>query len=136
MRRRLLVLALALACVLSLFAGCGQNAASGEGKDTVTFLSYIKSESFDPTTGLALDKSVMHCLHDTLVAFGPDGDFIPMLAESWEEAEDGMSITFHLRDDVTFHNGDPLHGGRCGLYAGYHAVQPEERCISGLLQRL
>ena len=108
MRRRLLVLALALACVLSLFAGCGQNAASGEGKDTVTFLSYIKSESFDPTTGLALDKSVMHCLHDTLVAFSPDGDFIPMLAESWEEAEDGMSITFHLRDDVTFHNGDPF----------------------------
>jgi peptide/nickel transport system substrate-binding protein len=35
-------------------------------------------------------------------------DFLPSLATSWELAEDGLSYTFWLRDDVTFHNGDPF----------------------------
>lgn len=31
--------------------------------------------------------------------------FEPILAESWEASEDGRQWTFHLRRDVTFHNG-------------------------------
>lgn len=30
---------------------------------------------------------------------------VPSLAESWDISEDGLVYTFHLRDDVTFHNG-------------------------------
>ncbi|MCW4459851.1 ABC transporter substrate-binding protein [Microbacterium sp. MPKO10] len=32
----------------------------------------------------------------------------PMLADSWNVADDGLSITFTLRQDVTFHNGDTM----------------------------
>ncbi|MEM0979864.1 MAG: ABC transporter substrate-binding protein, partial [Cyanobacteria bacterium P01_H01_bin.58] len=32
----------------------------------------------------------------------------PELAESWEMAEDGMSVTFALRQDATFHDGTPV----------------------------
>ena len=32
---------------------------------------------------------------------------LPCIAKSWEVAEDGLSYTFHLRNDVFFHN-DPL----------------------------
>lgn len=32
----------------------------------------------------------------------------PSLAESWEVAADGLTITFNLRDDVVFHDGAPL----------------------------
>ncbi len=32
----------------------------------------------------------------------------PLLAESWEWSEDFMSMTFHLRDDVTWHDGTPF----------------------------
>ena len=31
-----------------------------------------------------------------------------LIAESWEWSEDFMSMTFHLRDDVTWHDGTPL----------------------------
>lgn len=106
--KRLLAFVLTLACALTLLSGCGQNTASGGDADTFTFLSWIKSESFDPTSGVTFDKSVTHALYDTLVAFGPDGEIEPMLAERWEESEDGMAVTFYLRQDVTFHNGDPL----------------------------
>lgn len=32
----------------------------------------------------------------------------PRLAESWTVSDDGLQITFHLRDDVTWHDGTPF----------------------------
>jgi ABC-type transport system substrate-binding protein len=36
------------------------------------------------------------------------GELVPVLASSWESDQDALTITFHLRDDVTFHDGNPL----------------------------
>ncbi|MCP4431005.1 MAG: ABC transporter substrate-binding protein, partial [Gammaproteobacteria bacterium] len=33
-------------------------------------------------------------------------NIVPALAESWEIADNGKDYTFHLRDDITFHNGE------------------------------
>ena len=32
----------------------------------------------------------------------------PALAESWERSDDGLTWTFHLRTDVTWHDGEPF----------------------------
>ena len=32
----------------------------------------------------------------------------PSLAESWEHSGDGLTWTFHLRDDVRWHDGTPF----------------------------
>ena len=46
---------------------------------------------------------------DRLVRLGSDGQYHPWLAETWQTAPDGKSITFHLRKDVTFHNGEKFN---------------------------
>lgn len=48
-------------------------------------------------------------IFDTLVIYKPGTfEIQPNLATSWETSEDGLQWTFHLRDDVTFHDGTPL----------------------------
>lgn len=53
------------------------------------------------------DIQVSFNLFDNLVVRYPDGQLYPMLATKWE-AVDETTWEFTLRDDVTFHNGDPL----------------------------
>lgn len=45
---------------------------------------------------------------ETLLVLDENGEPQPKLAESWEVSNDGLQYTFHLREGVTFHNGDPL----------------------------
>lgn len=41
----------------------------------------------------------------TLIEFDEDLEFSPYLATSWELSEDRTELTFHLRDDVFWHDG-------------------------------
>ena len=46
-------------------------------------------------------------IYDTLVSLKEDSsDPQPLLAESWEIADDGLTYTFNLREGVSFHNGE------------------------------
>ncbi len=47
-------------------------------------------------------------LFDTLLWMNPDGETIPWLAEDWESNDDGTEWTFTLREDVQWHDGEPL----------------------------
>jgi peptide/nickel transport system substrate-binding protein len=44
-------------------------------------------------------------IYEGLVGYDWSLKPIPKLAKSWEIAPDGLTITFHLQDGVTFHNG-------------------------------
>ena len=61
---------------------------------------------------------------DSLVAQDASGEFVPWLAESWEISDDGLRYTFTLRDDVTFHDGEPFNAE--AVKANFeHVVAPE-----------
>ncbi|GAA5106771.1 ABC transporter substrate-binding protein [Haloechinothrix salitolerans] len=47
-------------------------------------------------------------LYNGLVRLDADGTPQPELAESWEVADDGARYVFQLRDDVTWHDGEPF----------------------------
>jgi peptide/nickel transport system substrate-binding protein len=60
-------------------------------------------------TSLTTDWIVLEQIMDPLIVLGPDGNFQPWLATEWETSEDGLVWTFKLREDVTFHNGEPFN---------------------------
>lgn len=43
-----------------------------------------------------------------LVTLNQDLEVVPDIAESWELSDDGTTYTFHLHDDVRFHDGKPV----------------------------
>lgn len=46
-------------------------------------------------------------VYETLIRLTPEYDLEPLLAEDWEFVEPN-TWRFHLREDVTFHNGEPM----------------------------
>ena len=67
-------------------------------------------DSLNPFKALELPSyEVMNLQYNLLIEFSQeDLSPVPGLAESWESSEDGLTWTYHLRDDVTFHDGEPL----------------------------
>ena len=63
-------------------------------------------DALDPAlSGTYSGRFVFAALCDKLVDISPDLKIVPQLAESWEWAADGKSITFTLRKSVAFHDG-------------------------------
>jgi ABC-type transport system substrate-binding protein len=81
-------------------------------EEKVLVVGYVESvDSMDPARAFSFTPfTIFRAAYQTLVWFPPDGvtPLQPDLATSWETSEDGMTYTFHLRDDVVFSNGDPL----------------------------
>ncbi|MBA3325065.1 MAG: ABC transporter substrate-binding protein [Rhodobacteraceae bacterium] len=68
-------------------------------------VSLDPAESFEFSGNDALNN-----IYDTLIELDPSnlGPLVPGLATAWEVAEDGMTYTFTLRDDASFHSGNPV----------------------------
>ena len=47
-------------------------------------------------------------VYDSLLVYDENLNMIPWMAESWEVSEDGKTITFHLREGIKWHDGQPL----------------------------
>ena len=68
-----------------------------------------EATSLDPITTNNVPSSIIFMqIHDALVTYDEELNIVPMLATSWEISEDGRTYTFQLREDVTFHNGEPF----------------------------
>ena len=118
MLRRDLLASLPASAALLLAGGQAHAQTRGE-----TLLLAVEGgqNSLDPQ-GLGVNQPTLGItwnLYDRLVGFGtkplPEGprtyDFntlVPELAESWQVTSDGTSVTFRLRDGVSFHDGAPV----------------------------
>jgi peptide/nickel transport system substrate-binding protein len=61
-------------------------------------------------------------IYDTLVVQDADQSYHPGLAESWVEAEDGMSWTFKLKPGVKFHNDVPFNAAAVVEWLGFYTA--------------
>ena len=72
--------------------------------------------TWDPHTAVYLeDIQVQSGMYNQLLEFNPlnddpytEGDILGEIARAWEVADDGLSYTFYLREDVTWSDGERL----------------------------
>jgi oligopeptide transport system substrate-binding protein len=109
------VQAAAVAALAVLAVGCGSSDsdAGGNGSGVVDQVINInwgaEPPSLDP--GLATDTTsgdVITNVMDPLVKLDKDLEPVPNLAKSWTVSKDGRTVTFMLRDDGRWTNGDPV----------------------------
>ncbi len=53
-------------------------------------------------------SNMVDYMAETLVTIDQDGNLQPLLATDWSTSDDGLTVTFHLRDGVTFQDGTPF----------------------------
>jgi len=70
----------------------------------------VSAYDLDPaSTSASIDFRILRGMHETLLLLGDDGMTLePGAAESWEVSDDGLTYTFHLREDARWSNGDPV----------------------------
>lgn len=83
--------------------------AADEGERVFRMALGINVGDLEVTQMTGQVANMMDYVLDTLVTTNADGDLLPGLAESWEVSEDGKSVTFNLREGVTFHDGTPFN---------------------------
>jgi peptide/nickel transport system substrate-binding protein len=113
---RLIALPTAALLALTACSGGGEAVETGDGGDLTgegggggTLVAAIgaQPDQLDPHVTTAYPSfQILENVYDTLVVpSAEDLTFEPSLATDWETSEDGLTWTFTLRDDVTFHDG-------------------------------
>lgn len=142
------VLVLFLLLAFSSFSGCGKaddkpaadlGTASIEGANpppvvdetitdggTLVRRFGVEPDTLNPLTGRDVYGSmVLGLVTDSLVGRNPDTlEWEPRLAESWELSDDKLTYTFHLRDDVKWHDGTPFTSADV-LYSYEKMIDPK-----------
>jgi len=97
------------ALVLIVLAVSVAGAAPGLAQDTrntLVMARAVDSTGLDPHTQTAFASlRLIELVYEPLVMLDADLNLVPGLAESWEFSEDGVTLTFHLRQGVKFHDG-------------------------------
>jgi oligopeptide transport system substrate-binding protein len=138
--KRLLLLVVGLLGAFALAAaGCGggnEGSTGGAGtsggetgtaaNQTMTIAWGAEPPSLDP--GLATDttsSNVLLNIMDPIVRLDPKtNEAVPSLAESWDVSEDGKTVTYHLRQDGKWTNGDPVTANDF-VYSWKRTLSPE-----------
>jgi ABC-type oligopeptide transport system substrate-binding subunit len=111
---RALLAGLLVASAAALAAGCGGGSGSGgDGGGVIDQVITVnwgaEPPSLDP--GLATDTTsadVISNIMDPLIKLGDNLQPVPNLAQSWDVTNGGKTVTFHLRGDGKWTNGDPV----------------------------
>jgi peptide/nickel transport system substrate-binding protein len=141
LRWQLLLAALALGLVLSLLSF--QSQASGLCTTRVpaaggTFVEGIVGAplAINPllSDNYPVDRELASLVFDGLTRYDETGELVPALAQSWQVSEDGLTVRFELRPDVTWHDGEPFTAG--DVVFTYGLLQDEAFPGSDGLKRL
>ena len=97
-----------LFAALGLWA-CGGGGGGGTGNRQFVTILDSNPATLDPLAGTdAASERLRQLMFNTLLRKNERFEYVGELASDYTVAPDGLSVTFNLRDGVTFHDGSPL----------------------------
>jgi peptide/nickel transport system substrate-binding protein len=121
MKRNLLYV---LVLVTLLLSACGGGNAptatsateapvSGASDATLKIGWIGKPDTLNPAYAFLTESyTIFDLIYSTLVTESADGTYVGMLAKDWSVSEDGLTWTYHLKDGIQWHNGEPFTAGQ------------------------
>lgn len=79
-------------------------------KDTIVYALWSSPDGFfNPAlSNTTYDGSVNGLVYDSLVGYDADMSMIPAMAKSWSVSDDEKTLSFELRDDIKWHDGQTV----------------------------
>lgn len=116
-----------LSVFLTVILAIAMLPAQAEVKDTINQRLVFGASTASPYHHFSLvDLQWQIDVYEPLVWLDDStGIYEPRIAESWEVSEDGLTYTFHLRDDVVFHNGEKLTAADCVFSYEFAKTAPQ-----------
>ena len=117
------------ALLLALLGTTGCWGAS-RSNDALIYGRGSETDTLDPINSNSGETAkVLVNIYDTLVTYADDSmEIVPSLAKSWESSDDGLTWTFHLRDDVKFHDGSPFNAD-AAIFSFQRTLDPETNTL-------
>ncbi|AIC94974.1 peptide-binding protein [Shouchella lehensis] len=127
----------------------GGDAGEVEGGNVNLAMFSPPDNLFNPIFYTSLyDAHILDITHESLVQQNEEFEFIPELAEDWEFSDDNTELTYYLREDVKWHDGedftaddvvftftamaDPDYAGAGGIRQNYvNTLTGYEEYVSG-----
>ena len=116
-----------LILILSFLAyGCSRTSDNNTAVNTVTYNMERPPRTCDPqlTTEGSAFVLLSSCMEGLVRLSNVPGEVIPGVAEKWDTSNDGKTITFQIRKNSKWSNGDPITASQ--FYNGIiRSLQPE-----------
>lgn len=132
---RLLPLCICLVLLCAVFASCTNTSKEALDEKEVKILTLAVGGELTTLYPLNMDAqnlSATRLCYEGLVNY-EDGQVKPWLAKSWEFSEDGCALTFNLREDVTFHDGEKFNAQAVKANFFYKNKNPNFRAWMGVV---
>ncbi len=116
-----------LSSYLLLWTSCSKH---DQNKNIFHYNESSGVPTLDPA--FAKSQSVMwidHQLYNTLVETDDNLNMVPSLAKSWDISLDNLTFTFHLRNNVLFHDNDAFLNGNGRILTASDVVYSFKRIV-------
>ncbi len=133
MKKNTTYIIIILTLVLSLISCDNTNKGVGHSKTHPNWLIY--NLSAEPvtlnyvTSSDAYGSAVFGYVYESLINLDKNLEIVPALAKSYDISDDNLTITFHLRDDVYFHDGHQFTSEDV-MFTYEMIMKPENKAIN------
>jgi peptide/nickel transport system substrate-binding protein len=76
--------------------------------------------------------NLLNLIHDSLLVLDENNEPQPLLATEWSISDDGLTYDLTLRDDVTWHDGEPFDADDVAFTFGYVVENTQSRWTPGV----